>query len=202
VDPHVVAALTGSPLTGAFEPRRRLVAESRVEHDPVGSISRYELLTYLPCALDRMDRMSMAHGLEGRVPFLDVPLVEWALGLPASMKLGLRSKKRVVKELARGVLHSRIVVGPKSGFGLPLDAWFRGPELARIVDRLLDRGHPAAAHFDRNVLEGIVRRHRSGEQDCGEVLWLIANVFLWAESDVGQRHVMRAPRPPHHTCVS
>jgi asparagine synthase (glutamine-hydrolysing) len=138
-----------------------------------------------------MDRMSMAHGLEGRVPFLDVPLVEWALRAPSSLKLGLRSNKPIVKRLAGRFLDARIVHGPKSGFGLPLDDWFRGPALAGVLDRIRDRGHPAAVHFDQTILQALVARHQAGAADHGEVLWLLANVYLWHETS----DVPRAPRP-------
>ncbi len=199
VDPSLVAAMTGETVDRALDTRRRLVAQTHVTGDPVGSISRYELLTYLPCALDRMDRMSMANGLEGRVPFLDVPLVEWALRTPSSLKLGLRANKRVVKRLAERFLDKRITQGPKSGFGLPLDAWFRGPEMASVLQRLLDRHHPAAYHFDTAVIERIVREHRHAAANHGEALWLLANVYLWAEGAVAQRRVTSGPRTSRHT---
>lgn len=179
VQPDVVAALTSSDVSAALDRRRELVAETFDARDTVGSISRYELLTYLPCALDRMDRMSMAHSLEGRVPFLDVPLVEFSLSLPSPLKLGLRSNKRILKRVASNVLSARIVHGPKSGFGLPLDAWFRGPELGDVMRRMTDPSHPAASSFDQKILNTIVREHRSRSHNHGEVLWLLANVYLW-----------------------
>ena len=157
-------------------------------------MTRYELLTYLQCALDRIDRMSMAHGLEGRVPFLDLPVVEFALRLPSSLKLGLRSNKRVLKRLARGVLSEKIVRGPKSGFGLPLDAWFRGPQLGGLLQRISDSSHPASTCFDRAELDAIVREHRSGARNHGEALWLLANVFLWHEEQARQAQVIPGPR--------
>jgi asparagine synthase (glutamine-hydrolysing) len=201
VDPALVAALTGAPVDTALETRRNLVRETLVPGDTTASISRYELLTYLPCALDRMDRMSMAHGLEGRVPFLDIPLVEWGLRAPSALKLGLRSNKRVVKRLASRFLDPRIVRGPKSGFGLPLDAWFRGPELSGIVDRLRDRSHPAAIHFDTAVVDRIARHHASGAADHGETLWLLANVYLWAEALADDQQPTIAASPSRHTYV-
>jgi len=182
VDPGLVAELTGGSVTEAVTTRRHLLRESRVRSDAIATISRYELLTYLPCLLDRMDRMSMAHSLEGRVPFLDVNLVEWALGLGTSLKLGPRSNKRVVKHLAANLLNPRIVRGPKSGFGLPLDSWFRSPELSRIVERLRDPHHPAAAHFDQKIVQRALQQHLGGVEKHGELLWLLANVYLWQES--------------------
>lgn len=182
VEPAVVAALTGSDVERALSTRRTLVADTLDRSDATASISRYELLTYLPCALDRMDRMSMAHGLEGRVPFLDVPLVEWGLSLRSSMKLGIRETKRVVKRVAGGLLSERIVRGPKSGFGLPLDDWFRSGELRRVLDRMRDAGHPAATHFDNRVVHKILDQHLAGSANHGELLWLLSNVYLWHET--------------------
>jgi asparagine synthase (glutamine-hydrolysing) len=136
-----------------------------VPGDSIATLSRYELSTYLGCALDRMDRMSMASGLEGRVPFLDVPLVEWGVGLHSSLKVRGRENKRVVKQLAGGSLSPAITRGAKSGFGLPIGDWFRGPELA--------------------ALQGLVGEHLRGEADHAEALWLIANVYLWYDVQHG-----------------
>ena len=181
VSPELVAALTGASAAAALEPRRRLLAQARVPGDAVASLSRYELLTYLVCALDRMDRMSMACSLEGRVPFLDVPLVEWGLAVSTGAKLGWRQTKRVVKALASSTLSPEVTYRSKSGFGVPLGDWFRSPVLSPLLDRLRDRRHPAAAHFDPEVLGTIVREHASGAHDHGEILWLLANVYIWHE---------------------
>lgn len=202
VDPELVARLTGSGVSRAFDARRSLIGETFDERDVIASMTRYELLTYLQCALDRIDRMSMAHGLEGRVPFLDLPVVEFALRLPSSLKLGLRSNKRVLKGLARGVLSEQIVRGPKSGFGLPLDAWFRGPQLGGLLQRISDSSHPASTCFDRATLDTIIREHRSGTRNHGEALWLLANVFLWHEEQTRQTQVIPGPRRSLHTSAA
>jgi asparagine synthase (glutamine-hydrolysing) len=186
VDPQLVEALTGSPLHDAMAERRRLVHRSVVPNDPVSSISRYELQTYLGCALDRMDSMSMASGLEGRVPFLDVSLAEWGLALPSSLKLRGSDTKRVLKLLGERTLSPEVTRGRKSGFGLPLAAWFRGGPLGSLLDRLRDPRHPAALHFERPVLNALLDAHVSGRADHSEVLWLIANVYVWHEVQLGR----------------
>ena len=183
VEPALVEALLGCPVTTAFDARRAILAETLDPSDPAGSLSRFELLTYLTCCLDRMDRMSMAHGLEGRVPFLDNRVLQWGLGVPSTLKLGLRTNKRVVKRLAQGRLTSRIVDGRKSGFGLPLDEWFRGPVLGGVLDRLRDPQHPAATYFDPLVLRKVLADHESRAVNAGDLLWLLANVFLWVEAN-------------------
>ena len=184
VGPDMVTRLLDVMPATALEERLEMADASRVEGNPVASLSRYELMTYLGCALDRMDRMSMAHGLEGRVPFLDVPLVEWATRVSVRHKLRGRQGKHVVKALAADKLSPRVVKARKSGFGLPLGAWFRGPHFADIIERLRDQRHPAAAHFDRHVVGKVVDEHARGVADHGELLWLLCNVYLWHEEIV------------------
>jgi asparagine synthase (glutamine-hydrolysing) len=185
VSPELVARLTGNPVEAALAERRSLLARAKSDGGAVATLSRYELLTYLGCALDRMDRMSMAASLEGRVPFLDVPLVEWGLQLTSRLKLRGRANKVVVKEVAARYLSPAITTGAKSGFGIPLDAWFRSPVFAPLLTRLQDPSHAAAPLFDQSVLQRIVGEHVAQTADHGEALWLLGNVFLWAEHHIG-----------------
>ena len=182
VAPELVECLTGAPIDAALGERRRLLATARTGDDDVDTLSRYELLTYLGCALDRMDRMSMACSLEGRVPFLDIPLVEHAVRLPTAFKLGRRETKRVLKVLARRQLGPAVAGRSKSGFGVPLGDWFRTPILAPAIDRLKDPDHPAAQHFQRGVIDRLITEHSQGHVDHGEALWLLTNAYTWQET--------------------
>jgi asparagine synthase (glutamine-hydrolysing) len=184
ISPELVAELTREPIDAALAERRRLLATARVSDDDVDTLSRYELLTYLGCALDRMDRMSMASSLEGRVPFLDIPLVEHALRLPTVDKIAKRETKRVLKRLARRQLSAGVAGRSKSGFGVPLGDWFRSPVLAPAIDRLRDSRHPAAEHFDMAVVARIIEEHSTGRVDHGEALWMLTNVFVWHEVEI------------------
>ena len=181
VRPDVVEALLGGLPAATFGERFALAETTRIPGNSIASLSRYEMSTYLGCALDRMDRMSMAHGLEGRVPFLDVPLVEWAGRLDVRHKVRGRRAKRVVKALAARMLSGEIVNARKSGFGLPLASWFRDPHFAGLLERLHDPRHPAAEHFDRRVVRSVLQEHLHGHVDHGELLWLLSNVYLWYE---------------------
>lgn len=187
VAPELVGRLTQSPVAGALERRRELLAAAAVVGDPIAWISRYETLTYLVSALDRMDRMSMAVGLEARVPFLDIVLAEWGLRLPAQLKASGRRSKIILKKLAERTLSERITRGQKSGFGLPLDQWFQQPDFAHLIDRLRDPAHPAAACFDRTILQSVVKQHRAGHKAHGELLWVLSNVFIWHEVQARSR---------------
>lgn len=181
VSPALVQQLTGAPLDAALAERRAILARSRIAADPVASLCRYELQTYLGCALDRMDRMSMANGLEARVPFLDIPLVEWGMRLPSSLKLRGRGNKVLVRNLAQRLLPAQVAQGRKSGFGVPLDDWFRSAASAGFAADLSNPDHPAMDYLDRRVLNRVVSEHRSGAADHGELLWLLQNFFTWRE---------------------
>jgi asparagine synthase (glutamine-hydrolysing) len=191
VEPELVERLSRAPVNAALEERRALLARARSNCGTVATLSRYELLTYVGCALDRIDRMSMAASLEGRVPFLDVPLVEWGLRVAGRLKLAGRENKRVVKRVGERYLSPAITRGAKSGFGIPLDAWFRSPVFAPLLARLRDPDHPAAELFDQTVLQRIVAEHASGTHDRGEALWVLGNVYVWAEHNLAAA----APEP-------
>lgn len=181
VDPRFVSRLVRYDVLETLGERRALLEQARHAGDGVSSITRYDILTYLGALLDRVDRMCMATGLEARVPFLDQPLVEWALRLPSTLKVRGRSNKRIVKRLARRTLNPRIVDGAKSGFGVPLGAWFRDATFGGLLERLLDEGHPASPLFERRVIERVVNEHRNGSVDHGQLLWLLCNVYMWHE---------------------
>lgn len=125
--------------------------------------------------LTKVDLMSMAHGLEVRVPFLDHTLVEWACGLPADYKLTPRHRKRILQDAARPLLPKELYNRPKQGFEVPLRDWFLGPLHDRIRTELLDRDRiEAQGIFRYDGLEhlwGNVLRNRGGKADW--TLWAV-----------------------------
>lgn len=191
VHPSVIERLTGAPPMETLGARREILERSRVDGDPLSSVSRLELHTYLGCLLDRMDRMSMAAGLEARVPFLDMPLVEWATRIPSRLKMAGTGTKRVVKSLGAEVLPHEVVKAPKSGFGVPLGDWFRTPAFGAALEPLSDPSHPAAEYFERSALHALLSEHAGGQSDHSELLWGILNVFMWHEV-----HLTGDGRPP------
>ncbi len=180
--PASVERISGTSARSMIDVRVAEAERLSVSGDTMSSISRYDQRFYLPALLDRMDRMTMAHSLEGRVPFLDVPLAEWASRVPSSFKLGAFENKRVVKQLADRYLSEKITRGPKSGFGVPFGTWLRSPHWKPLVDRLLDGTHPASSLIDHHEVRTIVNRHMKGERDHGDELWLLSNLYLWSET--------------------
>ncbi len=155
--------------------RVRERAEAWAACDPVTRMMRTELETYLPeDILTKVDRMSMAHGLEARSPFLDHRVVACACRLPLAMKLGWRSGKQVLRRAARGRLPRAILQRPKHGFMLPLDAWLRGPlqAAAREATDGLD-----ADLFDMAYVDRLWRDHLDCRADHSHRLWLL---WVWS----------------------
>ena len=99
---------------------------------------RFDAETYLPeDVLTKVDRMSMAHSIESRVPLLDNRVVDFACSLPASMKIVNGRRKHILKAVARSLLPPEILERPKQGFAVPLDVWFRGDLQSLLADTLL-----------------------------------------------------------------
>lgn len=147
------------------------------------TLDRLQLLTIRTYLLDdllpKVDRMSMAHGLEVRAPFLDHELVELALRLPVSDRQRGMTLKRVLKTAIADVLPPGVVDRPKHGFGVPLDRWFR-EDLATLVHGTL--GSPGARvrrHVDSGALDALLAAHGAGGSH-GHALWtlLTLEVFL------------------------
>jgi asparagine synthase (glutamine-hydrolysing) len=164
----------------AVEDFRRTWERSAGAH-PLDRLLDLNLRTYLlDDLLVKADRMSMAHGLEVRSPFLDTRLVEFALRLPPSLKVRRLTLKRVVKTALRGLVPSEILERPKKGFGVPLDRWFR-QDLRSYVDATL--GAPDARvrrHLAPAVVDGLIAEHGTGAADHGHALWMLLTleVFL------------------------
>ncbi len=136
--------------------------------------------TYLPeDILTKVDRASMACGLEVRAPFLDAELVDWVQTLPTSYKYGRNQTKRLLKQAAARRLPASILERPKKGFGIPVARWLRGP-LAPLLDQLLDRDRLARQGIFRPEPVGrLVAEHRAGIRDLRKPLWTLLMFQLW-----------------------
>jgi asparagine synthase (glutamine-hydrolysing) len=98
----------------------------------LSALQRLDMKNYLPLdILTKVDRMSMAHSIETRVPLLDHKLVEFAATIPPELNLHNGTTKYVLKQAMRGILPEEIIDRPKQGFAIPLGYWFRGKLGAR-----------------------------------------------------------------------
>ncbi len=159
----------------------RLSATAGLGLDTVTRASLLDQETFLVSILQRQDTMSMAASIESRVPFMDYRIVEWANALSTSHKIHGSSGKAVVKAFARTLLPAEVVDRRKSGFGVPLPAWFRAADgLGARIQALPDAS--AADLFDRRALRRLVDEHRAGTADHSELLWTALNVATWRDA--------------------
>jgi asparagine synthase (glutamine-hydrolysing) len=123
--------------------------------------------------LTKVDRASMAHSLEVRVPILDHELVDWIAGVPPALKLHGREGKYLFKKALEPYLPQDILYRPKMGFAVPLARWFRNELKERVRRRLLDGSMHEAGIFDRRFIEQMLAQHESGARDFSAPLWAL-----------------------------
>ncbi len=151
--------------------------------NPLSQVQYLDIKTYLPGdILTKVDRASMAHALEVRVPLLDHQLVEWLAGIPPELKLKGREGKYIFKKALEDYLPDDILYRPKMGFGVPLNAWFKGPLKDKVRDALLGANMNQGGWFEPAVLEQIVVQHQNGLRDYSAPIWslLMFEAFLRA----------------------
>jgi asparagine synthase (glutamine-hydrolysing) len=140
--------------------------------DPLSLTQYLDLKTYLPGdILTKVDRASMAHSLEVRVPILDHTLTEWASGLKPDWRLNGREGKYVFKQAMTKFLPDDILFREKMGFAVPLGGWFRGPLKQRIKDLIAAPGLRETGLFDNKAMDTMIRHHQSGLRDHSAIIW-------------------------------
>lgn len=136
--------------------------------------------TYLPDdLLVKMDRSTMAHGLEGRSPFLDPRLAEYVAGLPDQYKLRWGTTKHILRTGFADLLPTEILQRAKRGFGVPLGAWFRGELRESLQDLLLSPRALSGEYLHLPYVEVLVREHTEGTRDHGQRLWALLAFEVW-----------------------
>ena len=183
----------GANLRPALEKRRALFEDGHADH--LSNCLKYDMRTHLVDSLVRQDKMTMGHGVENRVPFLDRHVIEFARTLPAEhlvgpLSVGVPGTKIVVKELARRSFDAAFVYRRKSAFNLPLAQYFRsGPFVALMEDRLLP-GMASRGLVDVSVVRRWWRRALSAPSTT-EGFWIPVALELWAEQFIDGRGLSR-----------
>jgi asparagine synthase (glutamine-hydrolysing) len=146
----------------------------------LSSVQHLDLNGYLPLdILTKVDRMSMAHSLEARVPLLDHKLIEFAATIPPELKLHRGTTKYIFKSALRGILPDAIIDRPKQGFAIPLGRWFRGRLGEFVRELLLSVRARQRGLFESAYLEKLLERHKRG-RDLDAQLWTLISFELWA----------------------
>jgi asparagine synthase (glutamine-hydrolysing) len=167
---------------------------------------RFDAETYLPeDILTKVDRMSMAHSIESRVPLLDNNVMNFAASLPAALKIHHGRQKHVLKELAATLLPPEILARPKQGFGVPLGHWFRGNLRELFADTLLSSRGLQRGYFQPAFVSRLVKEHLSGKRDHTFRLWQLVVFERWAQQYVdaaGSSPADSAPAIPIETAAA
>jgi asparagine synthase (glutamine-hydrolysing) len=149
--------------------------------DPFAWLFYLDLTQYLVSLLDRQDKMSMAAGIESRVPFLDYRVVQLALRTGADQKVSVSASKILVKRLAERYLPKKIIYQRKSGFGVPLARWFRNRRgLGRYLDYFASAAFRQRGTWNAPAVDRLVDEHTAGRKDHSEMLWVLLNLELWS----------------------
>ena len=138
--------------------------------------------------LVKADRMSMANSLEARAPFLDRDLMEYVAALPDHYKLDGRTTKGILREAFADLVPAQVQQGVKKGFGVPLDAWFRGELRDRLSDTVLASSAKLRAYVDQAYVQQLVTEHLDRKANHGHRLWTLLTFERWLSLLPGWRH--------------
>ncbi|MDX6675958.1 MAG: hypothetical protein QOE31_10 [Solirubrobacteraceae bacterium] len=148
--------------------------------EPLARLQDVDLGVYLvDDLLVKTDRMSMAHSLELRVPFLDPHVAEFAFALPTSAKVRGRAKKRVLRLAAEPLVPRAIARGRKRGFSIPAAAWLRGPLEPFAREVLAPERTRRQGLFDPRAVTAVLDAHVAREADLSRQLWGLLSLSLW-----------------------
>ena len=172
-----IAAMTGQRAPDGPAYAETLARSGGLHRQDRGAL--IDLVSYLPeDILTKVDRASMAVSLEVRAPFLDHRVVEFALGLPSSLK-----RRRPTKWLLRRLLETRVPRAltdrPKGGFGVPLDGWFRGP-LREQMDSYVGGADLESLGLDPRPVRRLWAAFQSGRAHRSDLLWQMFMLAAWS----------------------
>jgi len=126
------------------------------------------------------DKLSMAHSLELRVPYLDKEIVEYVERLPASLKVRSGSRKWLHRQVCRSFLPSSILKRPKRGFaGNVVDEWFRSAINSKMNEALLDRASRIYQYLRADAVRELFQQHASGRHDNHKILFSLVVFEEW-----------------------
>jgi asparagine synthase (glutamine-hydrolysing) len=173
------ATLLRNPRPGALTD---VLARLRVSlpGDGVGPFLEFDQQYYLPDdILVKSDRVSMAHAVEVRPPFLDHRIIEFAAGLPLDFKIRGARQKYLLKEVMRSKLPAAIVQREKIGFDIPAHDWFRGPLRAMLMETLASAEAEHSELFNFETIRTYTQLHLNRRINIGYHLWGLVMLFLW-----------------------
>jgi asparagine synthase (glutamine-hydrolysing) len=182
--------------------------QDKVPSSPEEFINRslyFEAKTFLHGLFVVEDKLSMAHSLESRVPFMDNDLVDFAMHLPVKFKLGnlkevikldenetgskknkyfqkTRDGKLLLRQMMKEYVPKKITSGVKQGFSSPDSSWFKGDSINYVKKRLLTKNARIYNYLDRTSINNLVNEHLNGSKNSRLLIWSLLNIEQWIEN--------------------
>ena len=151
--------------------------------DPIQQMLLTDITVQLPSQfLTKVDRSTMAAGIEARVPLLDENIAKIAVGMTSEWKVNNNQNKIILRDSQRGRLPSSILDGPKTGFGVPYEYWLKTSLYNFAQERLLDNKFIENFGFNSSSIEVKLKNHKSGKVEHGFMLWKLLQIALWMET--------------------
>jgi asparagine synthase (glutamine-hydrolysing) len=153
--------------------------------DPLNRALFLDIATLLPDqVLAFVDRLSMAHSVEVRPPFLDHRLVQLVADLPGSIKIKAGRVKHILKEAVRDLVPAELLARPKEGFIMPVNEWLIGSLNGYVQARLAPARLARHGLFRANAIQQMLDAHYSGTANWGNQIWNLLMLQLWWEEYV------------------
>jgi asparagine synthase (glutamine-hydrolysing) len=157
-----------------FERSRGLDVLSRIQYVDIKTYLVDDILT-------KVDRASMAHSLEVRVPLLDHEVMEYAAGIPAAYKLRHGEGKYIFKKALQSLLPDTILSRPKMGFSMPLAQWFKSALKGTFEDRIFAKNAFIGSLYNQDVIRRWWRQHQRGTRDYAPYFWALLVLECWGQ---------------------
>jgi asparagine synthase (glutamine-hydrolysing) len=170
---------------------------------PFGSqMMKFDFRTYLPeDVLVKVDRMSMAHSIESRVPLLDNHVIDFAATLPLRTKIQNGNRKVLLKQVAARILPPEIINRRKQGFGVPVGVWFRGSLRDTFSDVLRSQRARERGYFNQRFIDRLLAEHLAGTRDHSMRLWQLVVLELWHQAYIDEPTRTRSSIAPARVSV-
>lgn len=161
--------------------RYREIHDRFQDLDVVQRMSIIDLSIILPdIYLEKVDRSTMAHGLEVRVPFLDHDLIDYVVRIPARRKMPGGKKKWLLKKALRGVVPDFVLDGPKTGFGVPFGFWLMGALREHFEENRREFQQRTPGIIRNDTVVTWLDQAEKGDRKSVPRLWKLYNLFVWA----------------------
>jgi asparagine synthase (glutamine-hydrolysing) len=158
--------------------------------EPLNRLLYVDLKTFLPCLnLQNMDKTSMAHGVEMRVPFLDDAFLDFTSSLPVSYKLNGITRKHILRKAYQGIIPDSIITRPKTGFSIPIRKWIKDDLNELLADTIFSKRFIERGIFDQTEVLRLHRANQRGVEDNSIKLWQLLVFDLWMKIFIEDFHL-------------